>query len=66
MTKTTETDVTSTQAEKKAKLFDLSIPQLMAGALTAMTMATVGSRLGVMGTVAGAALGSVVATIIST
>jgi len=43
--------------------FDLSVPQILGGALAAATAAVVGSRLGVAGTVAGAALASIVAAV---
>ena len=40
---------------------EISVVQLVAGALAAMTAAVIGSRLGISGTVIGAAIGSVVA-----
>jgi hypothetical protein len=51
--------------EKKAPSFfsDLSIPQVIAGALAAVTTAFIASHIGVAGTLIGAALGSVIATI---
>jgi hypothetical protein len=42
---------------------DLSLTQVVGGALAAMTAATLGSRLGLAGTVVGAALASVVAAV---
>lgn len=47
--------------EPKAKKLDLSLSQTLGGALAAMTAATIGSRLGVAGTIVGAALASIVA-----
>lgn len=44
-------------------LLGLSLPQVMGGALAAATAAAIGSRLGVAGTVVGAALVSVVAAV---
>ncbi|MFT4166647.1 MAG: hypothetical protein QM650_15520 [Microlunatus sp.] len=52
--------------EPKPKLIDLSPTQLMGGALAAMTSAVVGARLGVAGTVLGAAVGSIVAGVAGT
>lgn len=49
--------------EPRAKLLDLSLTQLIGGSLAAMTAAALGSRLGVVGTLAGAAVGSVVTAI---
>jgi hypothetical protein len=43
--------------------FDLSLTQVLGGALAAMTAAALGSRLGLAGTVVGAALASVVAAV---
>ncbi|GAA3709396.1 hypothetical protein GCM10022204_29580 [Microlunatus aurantiacus] len=48
-------------AEPKPRLLELSATQLVGGALAAMTAAVIGARLGVAGTVFGAAIGSVVA-----
>lgn len=58
MTQHTRADLTDT--EPRAKLLDLSLTQLIGGSLAAMTAAALGSRLGVVGTIAGAAVGSVV------
>ena len=52
---------TSDPVEEKKKVFDLSLTQVAGGALAAMTAAALGSTLGVAGTIAGAALASVVA-----
>src|SRR6478672_531881 len=52
---------TSDPVEEKQKVFDLSLTQVAGGALAAMTAAALGSTLGVGGTIAGAALASVVA-----
>ena len=54
------------EPEPKPKLIDLSPTQLMGGALAAMTSAVVGARLGVAGTVLGAAVGSIVAGVAGT
>jgi hypothetical protein len=43
--------------------FDLSLAQIVGGALAAMTAASLGSRLGVAGTIVGAALASIVAAV---
>jgi hypothetical protein len=43
------------------KVIDLSLTQIVGGALAAMTAAALGSTLGVAGTIAGAALASVIA-----
>jgi len=51
----------SEPVEEKKKVFDLSLTQVAGGALAAMTAAALGSTLGVAGTIAGAALASVVA-----
>ena len=50
------------QQEKKAWL-DLSLFQILGGALAAMTAAALGSRFGVEGTITGTALASVVAAV---
>lgn len=50
---------------RKSPLGGLSWPQLIAGALAAMTSAWVASYLGVAGTIIGAAVGSLVASIAS-
>jgi len=57
-------DATETPPEKKK--FDLSLTQTIGGALAAMTAATIGSRLGVAGTIVGAALASIVAAVSTT
>jgi len=51
----------SSDPVEKKKVFDLSMTQVAGGALAAMTAAALGSTLGVAGTIAGAALASVVA-----
>lgn len=61
MAQHTRTDQTVTQP--RAKLLDLSLTQLIGGSLAAATAAALGSRLGVVGTIAGAAVGSVVTAI---
>jgi hypothetical protein len=52
--------------EPKAKKIDLSLSQTLGGALAAMTAATIGSRLGVAGTIVGAALASIIAGVATT
>ena len=54
----------TTEAEEKPKLFNLA--QIAGGALAAVTTAAVGSRLGMAGTLVGAALASVLAAFAST
>jgi hypothetical protein len=57
---------TSTQAgdkQSKAKALDLSVPQILGGALAAMTAAALGARLSVAGTLVGAALASIIAAV---
>jgi hypothetical protein len=53
-------------AAAKKKILDLSLTQIVGGALAAMTSAVVGSSLGVAGTIAGAALASVIAGVAGT
>lgn len=52
--------------EPKPKRLDLSATQLVGGALAAMTSAVIGARLGVAGTVLGAAIASIVAGVAGT
>jgi hypothetical protein len=47
----------------KKRLIDLSLTQVLGGALAAMTAAAIGSRLGATGTIVGAAAASVVAAV---
>jgi hypothetical protein len=49
------------EAEEKPAKIDLSATQILGGALAAMTAAALGSRIGVAGTIVGAALASIVA-----
>lgn len=49
--------------EQKKSLLDLSVTQVVGGALAAMTAAALGSRFSVEGTVIGAALASVIAAV---
>ncbi len=51
--------------ETKEKLLDLSVPQVVGGALAAVTAAILGSNLGVAGTVSGAAAASVITSVSS-
>jgi len=55
----TETD----QPTRRAPLLDLSLTQLVAGSMAAATAAALGSRLGVLGTISGAAIGSVTSAV---
>jgi hypothetical protein len=55
-----EPSATSESEPKKSKL-ELSVSQVVGGALAAMTAAALGSTLGVAGTITGAALASIVA-----
>lgn len=55
------TETTDDVEPARRSRLELSLVQLFAGALAAMTAAVIGSRLGVSGTVVGAALGSLVA-----
>ena len=47
-------------ARPRAKLLDLSLTQLLGGSMAAATAAALGSRLGVVGTIAGAAVLSII------
>jgi hypothetical protein len=49
--------------QSKAKALDLSVPQILGGALAAMTAAALGSQLSVAGTLVGAALASIIAAV---
>jgi hypothetical protein len=61
---TTSTSNAGNQAgEKRPKKLDLSVPQIVGGALAAMTAAALGSQLSVAGTVVGAALASIIAAV---
>jgi hypothetical protein len=51
--------------QAKKSLLDLSVTQVLGGALAAMTAAALGSRFSVAGTVVGAALASVIAAVAS-
>src|SRR5215217_261702 len=52
-----------TDKQDKPRKFELSLSQVLGGALAAMTAAAIGSRLGSAGTVIGAAAASVVAAV---
>lgn len=54
---------TETEQRPKAKLLDLSLTQLLGGSLAAATAAALGSRLGVVGTITGAAVLSVISAL---
>ena len=62
---TTSTSNAGNQAgeKKPKKALDLSVPQIVGGALAAMTAAALGSQLSVAGTVVGAALASIIAAV---
>lgn len=51
------------EAEGSERRLDLSLTQVAGGALAAMTAAALGSRLGVGGTIAGAAFASIIAAV---
>src|SRR5262245_66123572 len=63
--RTTNTGTGNAAGEKqsKAKALDLSIPQIVGGALAAMTAAALGAQLSVAGTLVGAALASIIAAV---
>lgn len=56
-------NVNTEEKKKKKPLGDVSVIQVLAGALAAVTAAFVGTKLGLSGTIIGAAVGSMVATI---
>ena len=47
------------------RTLDLSVPQLMGGSVAAATAAALSSRLGVLGTITGAAFASVVSAVVA-
>jgi len=47
----------------RRRLLDLSLTQILGGSLAAATAAALGSRLGLLGTIAGAAIGSVITAV---
>jgi hypothetical protein len=59
----TDTSNQTGDKQSKAKALDLSISQILGGALAAMTAAALGSQLSVAGTLAGAALASIIAAV---
>ena len=65
MTPQTTPDPNSTQnpVQTRAKVLDLSLTQLLGGAAAAATAAALGSRLGVVGTIAGAAVLSLISAV---
>lgn len=65
LTRPNDPDTTATPdaGDKPDRKLDLSLTQVAGGALAAMTTAALGSRLGVGGTIAGAAFASVVAAV---
>lgn len=60
---TTRTSAAEPEAETKASATGLTLPQIIAGALAAATAAILGSFLGVIGTIGGAAVASVISTV---
>jgi hypothetical protein len=60
---TAPTQPPSPDAEPAKSMIDLSLTQVLGGALAAMTAAFLGSRLSVAGTVVGAAVASIVAAV---
>lgn len=62
-TRTSPTTPRAEPAPEKSGSLDLSVPKIVGGALAAMTTAALGSRLGVGGTLVGAAIASVVAAV---
>jgi hypothetical protein len=62
---TSESDIRKKSGDKqsKAKGLDLSLSQVLGGALAAMTAAALGSQLSVAGTIIGAALASIIAAV---
>jgi len=52
-----------THTQERVALFGLSVPQILAGAAAAVTSAFAASRIGVGGTLIGAAVGSIISTI---
>ena len=63
--RTTDSGTGSQAGDKqsKAKALDLSVPQVLGGALAAMTAAALGAQLSVAGTLVGAALASIIAAV---
>jgi hypothetical protein len=63
MTDSTSTTDPTSDPRTRAKLLDLSLTQLVGGSLAAATAAALGSRLGLVGTIAGASVGSVITAV---
>ncbi|WP_076260911.1 hypothetical protein [Intrasporangium flavum] len=62
--RTSELPVTKPEdGSPRSRLLDLSLTQILGGSLAAATAAALGSRLGLLGTIAGAAIGSVVTAV---
>lgn len=59
------TSATTEEKQTKEKLLDLSVPQVVGGALAAVTAAILGSNLGVAGTISGAAAASIITSVSS-
>ncbi len=52
-------------SEQSTRTVDLSVPQLIGGSVAAATAAALSSRLGVLGTITGAALASIVSAVVA-
>ena len=62
--RTTSLPVTALDEEsRRSRLLDLSVTQILGGSMAAATAAFLGSRLGLLGTITGAAIGSVVTAV---
>jgi hypothetical protein len=61
--RTTELALAPRDDSPRSRLLDLSLTQILGGSLAAATAAALGSRLGLLGTIAGAAIGSVVTAV---
>lgn len=51
------------EESRRSRLLDLSVTQILGGSMAAATAAFLGSRLGLLGTITGAAIGSVVTAV---
>jgi hypothetical protein len=58
------TEDTATR-DQPTRTIDLSVPQIIGGSVAAATAAALSTRLGVVGTVAGAAFASVISTVVA-
>lgn len=57
--------MSSQETIDRARTIDLSVPQLVGGSVAAATAAALSDRLGVLGTIAGAAFASVVSAVVA-